>query len=133
MHHSIYETTTASPLLDMRIREPWFSTIYNWRTRSVDSVLRSSYRLYYYVYTYFSTKRPRTNINFTDIISAHGRFKSRQMKKCVGTWYYIEVARLLFLDQKCRKMFFQRACKSKKPESEHFNLPMVIVHYVWYP
>ena len=42
MHHSIYETTTASPLLDMRIREPWFSTIYNWRTRSVDSVLRTT-------------------------------------------------------------------------------------------
>ena len=53
-----------------------------------------------YVYTYFSTKRPRTNINFTDIISAHGKFKSRQMKKCVGTWCYIEDARLLFLDKK---------------------------------
>ena len=82
----------------------------------MDSVLRSSYRLYILgtMYTYFSTKRPRTNINFTDIINAHGRFKSRQ-----------EVARLLFLDKKCRKMFFQRACKY-----EHLNLPMVIVHYV---
>ena len=65
MHHSIYETTTASPLLDMRIREPWFSTIYNWRTRSADLV-RSSW---YYV-CMSSTERPRTNINFTDIISA---------------------------------------------------------------
>ena len=46
----------------------------------MDSVLRSSYRLYILgtMYTYFSTKRPRTNINFTDIINAHGRFKSRQ-------------------------------------------------------